>query len=148
MVSKMKIKFILSIFFCAFIIWFIHSAFQPYTVKFSKDFYYDYETNSIFGNIKTGDIPPEIVDFSYNKKIVVVKQKPTSKYFGMYNCPEDLNYKNGIDEFYYWIILLKEKKVYGPMLLEEYNILCKEKNIQLKFENNKSVKKNTIKTQK
>ena len=62
----------------------------------------------------------------------------------MYNCPEDLNYKNGIDETYYWLISLKEKKVYGPMLLEEYNILCKEKNVQLEFKNNKYVKKKNI----
>ena len=58
-----------------------------------------------------------------------------------YDRNSDYSYKAGLDEIYYWIISLREKKVYGPMLLEEYNILCKEKNIQLKFENNKFVNK-------
>ena len=144
MVDKMKIRFVIFSFFLAVVFLFVYWGSQPFTVKFSKDFYYDYDLNSIFGNSKAGDIPPEIIDFSYDNNFVVVKQKPKSKYSGMYNCPEDLNYKNGIDETYYWLISLKEKKVYGPMLLEEYNILCKEKNVQLEFKNNKYVKKKNL----
>ncbi len=143
MVGKMKIRYVIFPILFAVVFLFVYWASQPCTVKFSKDFYYDYDLNSIFGNIKAGDIPPEIIDFSHNKNFVVVKQKPRSKYPGMYDCSEDLAYKNGTDEIYYWLISLKEKEVYGPMLFEEYNILCKEKNVQLEFKNNKFVKKKT-----
>lgn len=137
----MKIKFIFSLFLFAFIIWFIYSASQPYTVNFSKDFYYDYESDSVFGNGCLVDIPPNIIDFTYDKKFVIIKQQPELVYID-YDRNSDYSYKAGLDETYYWIISLKEKKVYGPMLFDEYNILCKEKNIKLKFENNKFVNKN------
>ena len=121
---------------CLFIYW----GSQPYTIKFSKDFYYDYESDSVFGNGSLVDIPPNIIDFTYDKKFVIIKQQPELVYID-YDRNSDYSYKAGLDEIYYWIISLREKKVYGPMLLEEYNILCKEKNIQLKFENNKFVNK-------
>ncbi len=47
----------------------------------------------------------------------------------MYDYPEDFSsesYKNGLNDVYYWVISLKDKKVYGPMLFEDYNKLCKE----------------------
>lgn len=140
----MKIRYVIFLLLFAVSCLFIYWGSQPTIVKFSKDFYYDYDLNSIFGNSNAGDIPPEIINFSYNRNFVVVKQKPRSKYPGMYNSPENLNYKNGINETYYWVISLKEKEVYGPMPLEEYNILCKEKNVQLEFKNNKYVKKKSL----
>lgn len=132
----MKIKFVIFIFLGTVLLWLIYSAFQPYTVKFSKDFYYDYESGSIFGKDDLVDITPKIIDYSYDKKFVVVKQNPKYSYDFMYNYPEEFNdksYKNGLNEIYYWIISLKEKMVFGPMLPEEFNSMCEEKNIRLKF---------------
>lgn len=82
-------------------IWVSYSLAQPCEEKLSNDFRYNYETKSIFGE-KT-DVPPKVIDYAYNKKYVIVKQKPISKCSYMYNYPED------------------------------FNSMCKEKNIKLKF---------------
>jgi hypothetical protein len=132
--DKLKTKFIFSLIFYVLVLWVSYSLAQPCEEKLSNDFRYNYETKSIFGE-KT-DVPPKVIDYAYNKKYVIVKQKPISKCSYMYNYPEDFNdesYKNGLNEIYYWVISLSEKKVFGPMLLEDFNSMCKEKNIKLKF---------------
>ncbi len=130
----MKRRYVFFLLLVAGVILFIYLAGQPYIVNFSRDFCYDYESNSIFGKDSLIDIPPDIVDFVYTKDFVAVKQKPEFLIDIMYDIPEDLRYKNGYDEIYYWLILLKEKKVYGPFLFEEFNMLCEEKNVRFEFQ--------------
>lgn len=129
----MKIRFVIFslLFACLFL--FIYLASQPYTVKFSKDFYYDYESNSIFGKIELIDIPPEILEFNYDKKFVIVKQRPKYINDSIYDYPKDYTYTHGLKTDYYWLILLTENKVYGPMIFEDFNALCDERKIGLKF---------------
>ena len=129
MAGKMKIKFIFFALLLALILLFIYFAGQPCVVKFSKDFYYDYESNSIFGKDDLVDVAPKIIDYDYDKNFVAVKQSPKYSHDSMYDYPEDFSsesYKNGLNDVYYWVISLKDKKVYGPMLFEDYNKLCKE----------------------
>ena len=135
MVGKMKTKFIFHILFFTAILLFIYFARQPHAVKFSKDFYYDYESNSIFGKNNLVDIAPEIIEFVHDNVFVAVKQKPKYSYDSMYDYSENYSYKHGIDENYYWVISLAEKKVYGPLLFDEYKILCEKKKVKLKFNN-------------
>ena len=130
--GKMKIRFVLFPIFFAVAFLFIYLACKPYTVKFSKDFYYDYESDSIFGNGDLVDIPPDIIDYACDKKFVIVRQHPKLVYID-YDCNSDYSYKAGLDENYYWLIVLKEKKVFGPMLFEDFNYICEEKNVGLKF---------------
>ena len=137
----MKIRYVIFLLLFVLVCLFIYWGSQLYTVKFSKDFYYDYESDSIFGNGSLVDIPPDIIGYMYDKKFVIVKQQPELVYID-YDRNSDYSYKSGLDETYYWLISFKEKKVYGPMLLDEYNSLCKEKNVQLKFSNDALVKKN------
>ena len=129
MAGKMKIKFIFFALLLALILLFIYFAGQPCVVKFSKDFYYDYESNSIFGKDDLVDIAPKIIDYDYDKNFVAVKQSPKYSHDSMYDYPEDFSsesYKNGLNDVYYWVISLKDKKVYGPILFEDYNKICKE----------------------
>lgn len=132
MVIKMKKKLMIFLILLAVLFFFIYLAGQPYTVKFSKDFYYDYESNSIFGNGNLVDIPPDIINYMYDKTFVIVKQQPKLVYID-YDYNIDYSYKAGLDETYFWLISLKEKKVYGPMLFEDFNNICEKKQIQLKF---------------
>ncbi len=72
MAGKMKIKFIFFALLLALILLFIYFAGQPCVVKFSKDFYYDYESNSIFGKDDLVDIAPKIIDYDYRPKLLIM----------------------------------------------------------------------------
>ena len=88
--DTLKIKFIFSLIFYVLVLWVSYSLAQPCEEKLSNDFRYNYETKSIFGE-KT-DVPPKVIDYAYNKKYVIVKQKPISKSFlSVYNNPQSLS---------------------------------------------------------
>ena len=126
----MKNKF-LSICFLGVGLLLLSFFFQTPTVKFSKDFYYNYESNSIFGKNELIDISPEIVDYKYDKNFVIVKQKPKYINDSMYDYPEDYKYANGLGEYYYWLIILGEKTVLGPLTYEDFSEVCKLNNVVL-----------------
>ena len=73
---------------------------------------------------KGGIIPPEIIEYNYGRKHIVVAQKPRSLleidklYFD--DLPSNFSYPNGLAIIYYWIIDKKTKVIYGPMLKEEF----------------------------
>lgn len=80
------------------------------------------------------DIPPVVKSYYCEKEYIIVCQDPTFYYDGMYNYPQGFTkekYVNGIDCIYYWIINKREKKVYGPYLSGEFNLLIKKLNIEI-----------------
>lgn len=133
-IVKMRIRSIFFTILFAGVILFVYLASQPYTVKFSRDFYYDYESSSIFGKENLVDIPPNIVNYAYDKNFVIVKQQPVLVYID-YDYNQDYSYKAGLDESYYWLVSLAEKNVYGPLLYDEFETLCKKYEVQLSLEN-------------
>lgn len=102
---------------------------KPYGAVFSKDFYYAYEQKAIFGNDKLSDIPPTIKKYTSDKDYVLVIQNPKYNKDDMYDCNDSMEYKNGLNSDYYWIIDLKSKMVYGPFLYDEFLIQIVEKHI-------------------
>lgn len=136
----MKLKFLSIVFFGFGLLLLFYLSFQPPTVKFSKDFYYDYESNSIFGRNELIDISPKIIDYKYDKKFVIVKQRPKYINDPMYDYPKDYKYTDGLKEDYYWLIILKEKKVLGPLKYEDFSELLKLNNVVLDFKNSYNAK--------
>ncbi len=58
----------------------------------------------------------------------------------MYDYPKDYKYTDGLKEDYYWLIILKEKKVLGPLKYEDFSELLKLNNVVLDFKNSYNAK--------
>lgn len=111
--------FIISLFFFAI-------SFDESIVKLSDDYSYYEEQKAIFGEKDLVDIPPNIVIYSSNKKFVTARQKPKYNYDSMYVYNENYKYVNGLETEYYWLIVLKEKKVFGPLEYNDFYDICNE----------------------
>ena len=74
------------------------------------------------------DIPPVVLDLKYNKKFIIVKQKPGLGDI-MY---KKVTYPYG-DSVYYWIIIKKEHRLIGPLNKEEFKRNKEKYNIKLKL---------------
>jgi hypothetical protein len=93
------------------------------------DFTYDAEQKDIIGIV---DIPPQILSFDYDKRFIIVKQRP-SKYHNAIYDKREYFYPLGRDTIYYWLIIKKEQKVLGPLMLEDFNTLRAEYNVSEKL---------------
>lgn len=69
------------------------------------------------------EIPNNIVNYVFNKQYIIALQKP-DKFPTEYEKDLNLNYENGRNEVYYWLIIKKESKLYGPILKEDFETLC------------------------
>ena len=89
-------------------------------------------------------IPPEIIEYAYNKKYIIVKQNLEGKwpqieyeYFnrhGQLLDPKDV-FANGWNCDYYWLIIKPSRLVYGPTDSLEFYKLIDSYQIPLKFDN-------------
>jgi hypothetical protein len=93
-----------------------------------NDFVYNAEHKHILGKI---DIPPTVVSFDYDKHFIIAKQKPTQFHNVIYDKMEYV-YPLGRNTIYYWLIIKKEQKVFGPLdsisfqkLKMQYNVADK-----------------------
>ena len=77
-----------------------------------------------------GAIPPTVVSFVYNRKFIIVKQKPLYPPEYLY---KQYTYPNGYDTFYYWLIIKKEHLLFGPLSKSELDSLKIKYNIPKKF---------------
>ena len=82
-----------------------------------KDILYEYSNG--------GEVPATVVDFVYDKKFIIAKQKPKLPQDPLYE--KVYEYKNGVDVFYYWIIIKENKLVLGPLDKTNYN------NVRIKY---------------
>ncbi len=86
--------------------------------KLGKGYFYDNDDDRIFGPVI--DIPREVLQYDYNRRYIVVKQRPEK-------WPDDPLYERtysypwGRDTIYYWIIDKQENSYYGPMLYDEFD---------------------------
>lgn len=65
-----------------------------------------------------GQIPATVVSFDYNKDYIIAKQKPKIPPDPLYE--KEYKYPNGVNEFYYWLIVKSEKKVFGPLNIGDF----------------------------
>lgn len=78
------------------------------------------------------EIPATVLDYAYNNKYIIVKQKPKLPQDPLYN--RDYEYHNGESALYFWIILKEKDIAFGPMDKTEFIAKTKELGINLKFE--------------
>lgn len=69
------------------------------------------------------DIPPHIIDYQYDKRYIVIKQKPQVPLKQIYYDFNDIDYPTGLNNNYYWIIIKKKGEVIGPLSCLEFDSL-------------------------
>lgn len=74
-----------------------------------------------------GEIPSTIIDFDYDKKFIIAKQKPKIPQDPLYN--KNYHYKDGVDEIYFWLIIHENSLVLGPLSEKEFTTARKEYNV-------------------
>lgn len=97
-----------------------------------------YEYNSECHHIISDhfDIPPYIIEYKFDGNYIIVKQKPTHYFNGIYDYPKEFRkekYSKGLNATYYWIIDKKDNIVYGPLSSLEFKTKCKDVNMALYF---------------
>ncbi len=68
-------------------------------------------------NLNGGEIPATVLNFAYDSKFIIAKQKPKLPQDILYK--RDYKYKTHNDEFY-WIIIKVNNIVLGPLDKQEY----------------------------
>ncbi len=74
-----------------------------------------------------GEIPSTVIDFDYDKKFIVAKQKPKIPQDPLYN--KDYQYKDGFNTSYFWLIVHEKNLVLGPFSEAEFAVIRKEYNV-------------------
>lgn len=78
-----------------------------------------------------GEIPATVIDFAYDRRFIVAKQKPKIPQDPLYD--KDYQYKDGVDKIYFWLIIHEKNLVLGPMNEEEFTTVCKKYNVSEKL---------------
>ena len=79
---------------------------------------YNSKRRDIIGKI---NIPPKIIIYSFNDDFILVKQKP--KDFDNIIYGNDVIYPLGRDFIYYWLVVKKEEKLFGPIMYDSLIVL-------------------------
>lgn len=66
-----------------------------------------------------GRIPATVIDYDYNNDFIIAKQKPKIPQSILYE--KKYEYKYGLNEYYYWLIIKDEYSVLGPYSISEFN---------------------------
>ena len=90
-------------------------------VRLGGGFYYYDDGPCFIGYWKRGDsiqftIPPEVLSYYNNRRILIIKQRPQQYDNRMHSC---YDYPNGRDSVYYWYIDKGNMEINGPMLYSD-----------------------------
>lgn len=66
-----------------------------------------------------GVIPENVNDYDFDKNFIIAKQKPELPQSILYE--KKYEYRNGPNEYYYWLIIKNEYRVLGPYNISEFN---------------------------
>ncbi len=66
-----------------------------------------------------GVIPENVNDYDFDKNFIIAKQKPELPQSILYE--KKYEYKDGPNEYYYWLIIKNEYRVLGPYNISEFN---------------------------
>ena len=86
------------------------------TITINSDYSYGFESKELQDILHSpgdNDIPATVVDFAYNQNFIIAKQKPLLPQDIRY--PKQYEYKEGTDRLYYWLILLRNDSLMGPL---------------------------------
>lgn len=85
----------------------------------------------IENQLERRDIPPRVIDYVYDKRYILVKQKPKLPLEQIYYDSDEFSYPMGTDSVYYWIVDKNKGAVLGPFLFDDYKSKCLELEICL-----------------
>jgi len=83
------------------------------------------------------EIPSTITSYDYNSEFIIAEQIPNLPQDPLYNST--YVYKNGISHTYYWLIIKKMDKQYGPITENELIQLMIQYNIPDKLKKNLAI---------
>lgn len=122
---------------CFFILG-VQSCTSDYTKKLGNGYFYRDEGDDIRDilseNPNGEEIPSTILDYTYNDKIIIAKQKPKLPQDPLYK--KKYKYINDGNNIYYWVIIKDKNISYGPLGNSEYEKL----RTKLKVPNNLQLK--------
>lgn len=100
----------------------ICSCTSDYTKDLGNGYFYRHEgyplNDILCEKVGGGQIPATVVDYAYNDKFIIAKQKPRIPQDSMYD--KTYEYKNGANVFYYWLIVKEEHIVLGPLDIDSF----------------------------
>ncbi len=76
---------------------------------------------------KDGEIPANVICFSYNKDFILAIQKPIFFQDPLYEKVH--TYPNGDTVLYYWIVIKESSFVWGPLNRDEFNKIVHRFNV-------------------
>lgn len=106
--------------------------FQNCTSDYSKNlgdgYFYRFEASDLRDihckKANGGEIPADIVEYNFDNKFIIAKQKPKLPQDPLYD--KTYNYPNGENGFYYWLIIKESNTVFGPLSITELDSLKTE----------------------
>ncbi len=121
------------IFFC-FLFLLMLFLFDNTTKELGNGYKYYKDLRAIMcDGLETIDIVPTIIAYSFDDIFIVAKQRPRSYREFTYTYDENYSYSKGLEVEYYWLVIKKEKTVFGPLLLEDFESLCKNNKVSSKM---------------
>lgn len=84
-----------------------------------------------------GEIPANILSYDFNNEFIVARQRPAKfsepLYEGRYEYPK------GKDKIYFWLVINKQHRIFGPLSEQEFEVMCEKYNVPCSLDvNNES----------
>lgn len=109
--------------------------FSDSTENLGNDYFYRNEgelvKDILCENANGGEIPATVVTYDFDDDFIIAKQKPKLPQDPLYE--KEYKYNRGNHGFYYWLIIKNENLVFGPLNLEEFNILIDKYKVSKKL---------------
>ncbi|ELM3645169.1 DUF3997 domain-containing protein [Flavobacterium psychrophilum] len=91
------------------------------TKELTSGYFFSPELNDISSDgkgIRNIEIQPNVLRYNYNDDFIIAEQKPNKINDAIYEKVYD--YKDGRNNIYYWIILVKQDSLLGPLSKSEF----------------------------
>lgn len=127
-IIKNIFSLIVSLFLLSFLL--LSTLFNTNSKDLGDGFIYNGDNRHILGPI---DIPPpNIITYNYDEHFITVKQKPQAYDNVIYDTMK-YHYPQGRDTIYYWLIVKKEKKIFGPLNYNDFKKVINKYNLSIKL---------------
>lgn len=106
----------------------IFSCSSDYTKNLGASYFYRYEANDLRDILCEkaggGEVPADVISYNYNTDFIIALQKPRLPQDPLYE--KTYTYYKGDTINYFWLIIKKERKVFGPLDEKSFNQLRKK----------------------
>lgn len=132
---RLKIESFLFIILTLSVLFLLNNCTSDLTKKLGDGYIYRNEGGTIkeiyCESPNGGEIPATVVEYVYDNKFIIAKQMPKIPHDLLYE--KTYVYSNGIDNFYYWLIIKGENVVFGPLSMTELDSIRTKYNVPKKL---------------